>query len=313
MNTTQKIVFEEDLPSRLDVFISKNIANLSRSRVQDLIADGEVTIDGSIVKKNSFILDRTGQLISVNIPSPEPIDIHPEHLPINVIFENDDVIVINKQAGMVMHPSAGHISGTLVNAALGYTEFIAGIGGKQRPGIVHRLDRDTSGVVLVAKNDNAHQWLQKQFKNRETEKHYIALVDRHPPTLNGKIDAPLYRDPNNRKKMAVAPSGKGKKAITIFHTKEKYSRHSLLDVQILTGRTHQIRVHLASIGSPVTGDTLYGYATPTVAINRHFLHAKTLGIRLPGETTMRYFTADIPEELRYVIRNLGSKGECSGV
>ena len=306
MDDVMQLVFDGDEAIRLDVFITQRISELSRSRVQGLIEAGKITVGNELVNKNSFLLMEKGQVVDIRIPQAEPIDLEPEKVLLDIIFENDDVIVINKPAGMVMHPSAGHRSGTLVNAALGYDSFIAGIGGKTRPGIVHRLDKDTSGVVLVAKNDLAYQWLQKQFKDRATDKEYIALVDKHPPTPAGKIDAPIYRDPKNRKKMAIAPEGKGKKAITIFHTMKKLGRFSLLNVNILTGRTHQIRVHLASIGSPVTGDTVYGYATPTLGINRHFLHAKTLGIYLPGETKKTLFSAELPDELMNILINLES-------
>ena len=308
MEKKEKFICDGIAPIRLDRYLSQILPTMSRSRVQGLIKSGNVSVDQEITTKNSTVLDKNGQIISVSIPEPEPLDITAEKLPLNIIFENNDIIVVNKSAGMVMHPSAGHLSGTLVNAALGYTEFVAGIGGKMRPGIVHRLDKDTSGVVLVAKNDQAHHWLQKQFKDRNTEKHYIALVDKHPATQKGKIDAPIYRDPNNRKKMAVAPFGKGKEAVTIFHTKQVLGKHSLLDIQILTGRTHQIRVHLASIGTPVTGDTVYGYATPTISINRQFLHAASLGICLPGQDHKTFFKADLPDELINIINDLKAKG-----
>jgi len=306
MVNVMQLVFDRDEATRLDVFITQSVSDFSRSWVQNLIETGRITVGNEVVNKNSFLLTDKGQVIDIQIPQAEPIAIEPETILLDILFENDDVIVINKPAGMVMHPSAGHRFGTLVNAALGYDAFIAGIGGKMRPGIVHRLDKDTSGVVLVAKNDLAHHWFQKQFKDRATDKEYIALVDKHPPTLAGKIEAPVYRDPKNRKKMAIAPEDKGKMAITIFHTMKQLGRYSLLKVNILTGRTHQIRVHLASIGSPVTGDTMYGFASPTLAINRQFLHAKTLAIYLPGDTEKTVFTAELPDELKQILKILES-------
>jgi len=304
LHKIKKLSFNDEEPIRLDKFLSDQLPDLSRSRIQRLIQTGNVCVDGDAITKNSFNLENSGQVVEIRVPQSEPLDIDAEDIPLDIIFENDNVIVINKPAGMVMHPSAGHDRGTLVHAALGHDRFLAGIGGKMRPGIVHRLDKNTSGVVLVAKNDVAHQWLQKQFKDRMTEKYYLALVDKHPPTTSGKIDAPIYRDPKNRKKMAIAPSGKGKKAITIFRTRKKFDRYSLLDVQILTGRTHQIRVHLASIGSPVTGDTVYGYATPTMDIDRQFLHARSLSICLPGDEHKTTFTAELPVELEKILKNL---------
>jgi 23S rRNA pseudouridine1911/1915/1917 synthase len=272
--------------------------------VQRLIGIGKISIAGEVITKNGFVLEKPNTVIDVLIPAPEPIDIRPENVDLDILFEDENVIVINKPAGMVMHPSAGHTSGTLVHAALGYDPFLDGIGGKMRPGIVHRLDKDTSGVVMIAKNDQAHQWLQKQFKGRTTEKFYTALVDKHPPTLSGKIDAPIYRDPNNRKKMAIAPDGKGKNAVTIFHTIKQFKRFSLLDIQILTGRTHQIRVHLASIGSPITGDTMYGNKSPALEIDRHFLHARSLSICLLNETKKTVFNAALPEQLEDLLNDL---------
>ncbi len=303
--TDQRVLFFKDLkPTRLDKYLSLMLPELSRSRVQRLIEGEKISVDGEIITKKSFILDKAGQEILIIIPDPDPINIHPEKLPLDIIFEDNDVIVVNKPAGMVMHPAPGHSSGTLVHAALGYDEFLQGIGGKMRPGIVHRLDKDTSGVVLIAKNDHTHKWLQKQFKDRATEKFYIALVEKHPPTSTGKIEAPIYRDPKNRKKMCIAPVGKGKDAVTIFRTIEAFNRFTLLEVQILTGRTHQIRVHLSSLGCPVVGDTIYGYSTPSLKTDRHFLHAKSISIRLPGCEEKTCFIADLPEELTEILKNL---------
>ena len=203
-----------------------------------------------------------------------------------------------------MHPAAGHSNGTVVHAALGHSSFSEGIGGKMRPGIVHRLDKDTSGVVLLAKNEKSHIWFQKQFKDRKVKKFYIALVDKHPPTESGKIIAPIYRDRVHRKKMAIAPKGKGKEATTIYRTIKKFTKFSLLEVQILTGRTHQIRVHFSSIGSPITGDVIYGHSTPTIPLGRQFLHAKKLEIRLPENDGLTSFEAELPKKLQRIIDDL---------
>jgi len=304
LNNKKLFIYDRSSEERLDRFLTEEMPDLSRSQIQRLIKVGNVTVNDQIITKNGFSLDKKGQTVTIKIPTPKPLDIVPEKRELDILFENKDLIVINKPAGIVMHPSAGHRSGTLVHAALGYDPFMEGIGGIMRPGIVHRLDKNTSGVVVLAKNDVAHGWLQKQFKDRLTQKFYIALVDKHPPTDTGKIDAPIYRDPTNRKKMAIAPKEKGKSAVSIYSTIRKFKKHGLLRVQILTGRTHQIRVHLASIGSPVSGDIIYGYSTSTIPINRHFLHASSLEICLPHEKKLSKFEAPLPKELEEVLENL---------
>jgi 23S rRNA pseudouridine1911/1915/1917 synthase len=306
-STTHTVIFLSDSPDRLDKFLATQFPSKSRSQIQRLIKEGRVLVDDLIIKKSGYLLNRKGVSIEMTIPSPTSLDLQPENIPLDIIYEDDDVMVINKPAGMVMHPAVGHAKGTLVHAALGHTSFSEGIGGKMRPGIVHRLDKNTSGVVILAKNEKAHLWLQKQFKSRKVQKYYLALVDKHPPTESGKIIAPIYRDRANRKKMAVAPKGEGKEAVTIYHTLLKLGQYSFLEIQILTGRTHQIRVHLSSIGSPIMADTVYGYSTPTIVLNRHFLHAKGLEIRLPGQQIPRSFEAKLPAELQKIIDDLKMK------
>ena len=236
-------VFPNDSPDRLDRFLTAQLPNKSRSQIQRLIKEGKVLVDNLTITKTGYSLGREGIKVEVTIPPPTPLDLQPENIQLDILHEDSDVMVINKPAGMVMHPAVGHLTGTLVHAALGHTSFPEGIGGKMRPGIVHRLDKNTSGVVILAKNDKAHLWLQEQFKSRKVQKYYLALVDKHPPTESGKIVAPIYRDRMNRKKMAVAPKGEGKAAVTIYHTLMKLGQYSFLEIQILTGRTHQIRVH----------------------------------------------------------------------
>ena len=304
---THTFIFLSDSPDRLDKFLAAQLPSKSRSQVQRLIREGRVLVDNLTITKTGYSLERRGLSIEITIPSPTPLDLQPENIQLDIIYEDDEVLVINKPAGMVMHPAAGHTKGTLVHAALGHTSFSEGIGGKMRPGIVHRLDKNTSGVVILAKNENSHLWLQKQFKLRKVRKHYLALVDKHPPTESGKIIAPIYRDHVNRKKMAVASKGEGKEAVTIYRTLLKLGKYSFLEIQLLTGRTHQIRVHLSSIGSPITGDTVYGYSTPTIALARHFLHAKRLEIRLPGQQTPHSFEADLPAELQNIVDDLKTK------
>jgi len=306
-NTTHTLAFLSNSPDRLDKFLAAQFPSKSRSQIQRLINEGRVLVDNITITKTGYLLNKRGISIEITIPSPTPLDLQPENIPLDVIYEDDEVVVINKPAGMVMHPAVGHPKGTLVHAVLGHTSFSEGIGGKMRPGIVHRLDKNTSGVVIIAKNEKAHLWLQKQFKSRKVQKYYLALVDKHPPTESGKIIAPIYRDRANRKKMAVAPKGEGKEAVTIYRTLMKLGRYSLLEIQLLTGRTHQIRVHLSSIGSPITGDTVYGYSTPTIALDRHFLHAKRLKIRLPGQQTLSSFEAELPADLQNIIDDLKKK------
>jgi 23S rRNA pseudouridine1911/1915/1917 synthase len=305
-NGTFTIPFLEDSSERLDIFLSRQFSDKSRSQIQRIIKEGLVLVDQKPIIKNGFLLDKN-VTITITFPPPTPLDLVPEDIPLEIIFEDEDVLVVNKPAGMVTHPAAGHQSGTLVHAALGHDPFLEGIGGKMRPGIVHRLDKNTSGVVILAKNEPAHIWLQKQFKMRTVNKKYLALVDKHPLTDSGKIVAPIYRDRLNRKKMAIAPDGEGKKAITIYHTLKKFNQFSFLEVDILTGRTHQIRVHLSSIGSPITGDTVYGYSTPRIKLNRHFLHAKSLEIKLPDSQTMSRFETNLPNELQKIIDDLTPK------
>jgi 23S rRNA pseudouridine1911/1915/1917 synthase len=305
-STTHKVIFPGDPPDRLDKFLTVQFPSRSRSQIQRIIRDGLVMINQKPITKTGYLLEKSLS-ITITFPAPTPLDLVPENIPLEIIYEDDDVLVVNKPAGMVMHPSVGHQSGTLVHAALGHAPFLEGIGGKMRPGIVHRLDKNTSGVVIIAKNESAHNWLQRQFKSRGVNKIYLALVDKHPPTESGKIIAPIYRDRINRKKMAVAPGGEGKQAITIYHTLKKLGHYSYLEVRLLTGRTHQIRVHLSSIGSPVTGDKVYGYSTPTMKLDRHFLHAKRLEIKLPGNQTMSTFEAILPYNLQKIIDELSKK------
>ena len=305
-STTYTVIFSGDSHNRLDKFLTEQFPDKSRTQIQKIIKDGLVMIDQKPITKTGYSLEKSLS-ITITFPAPTPLDLIPEKIPLEIIFEDDDVLVVNKPAGMVMHPSIGHQSGTLVHAALGHAPFLEGIGGKMRPGIVHRLDKNTSGVVIVAKNEPAHNWLQRQFKSRSVNKIYLALVDKHPPTESGKIVAPIYRDRVNRKKMAVAPRQEGKEAVTIYHTLKKLGHYSYLEVQLLTGRTHQIRVHLSSIGSPVTGDNVYGYSTPTMKLGRHFLHAKRLEIKLPGNKKLSKFEAKLPDDLQNIIDELSNK------
>ncbi|MBN1371605.1 MAG: RluA family pseudouridine synthase [Anaerolineaceae bacterium] len=288
---------------RLDKFLVEQLPEFTRSRLQGLIKDGFVQVNEKVATKTGLTVE-AGMEVVVRVPPPQPSDLVAEDIPLEVIFENDDLIVVNKPAGMVVHPAAGHASGTLVNAALGYAPDLEGISGEQRPGLVHRLDKDTSGLILLAKNDRAYHWLQDQFRLRQVKKVYLALVDGHPPTPTGRIEAAIGRDPSQRKKMAVVPDAKGRESVSEYFTREVFPEHTLLDVHPHTGRTHQIRVHLAFLGCPVTADPVYGTRKPSIDLKRHFLHAYKLTVRLPGESEERTFEAPLPAELEAVLADL---------
>jgi 23S rRNA pseudouridine1911/1915/1917 synthase len=291
---------------RLDKFLVECLPEFSRSRLQALIQDGRVTVDGKTAGKAGLMVE-VGQQVQVVVPPPEPTDLIPEEIALDVIYEDDQLLVINKPAGMVVHPAPGHSSGTLVHAVLAHDPDMEGIGGEQRPGVVHRLDKDTSGVLLLAKNDAMHRWLQAQFKARKLTKEYLALVDGQPPTPTGRIEAAIGRDPSHRKRMAIVPDHKGRDAVTEYSTVETFPQHTLLRVRILTGRTHQIRLHLAFLGCPVAGDLIYGHRHSSIPLKRFFLHAARLTINLPGKPDPVTFEAPLPSELEEVLKQLCDK------
>jgi len=292
--------------ARLDRFLASALPDLSRTQLQRLIQDGFVAVDNVVASKTGRRLTG-GERIVVRVPPPAPTDLLPESISLNLIYEDDDLVVIDKPAGMVVHPSAGHASGTLVNAVLGHDPDIEGVGDKARPGIVHRLDKDTSGLIVVAKNDLAHRYLQTQFKDRTTRKIYLALVVGRPKTQVGRIEAPVGRDLKNRQRMAVVSESKGREAITEYRVRESFKNFTLIEAEPKTGRTHQIRVHFAFLGCPLAGDMLY--ATRQSAgmkiegLTRHFLHAHRLTLRLPsGEE--RTFESPLPGDLENILREL---------
>lgn len=298
--------FEKEQAERLDHFLVEKLPEFSRSRLQGLVKDGFVLVDGMPARKSGQMLEADMQ-VEIRIPPPVPIGLVGEDIPLDIIFENENLLVINKPAGMVVHPAAGHDRGTLVHAVLGYDADLEGIGGEERPGIVHRLDKETSGLILVAKNERAHRWLQDQFRLRKVEKTYLALVDGHPPTPNGRVDAPIGRDPSHRKKMTVMPLGKGRESVSEYITLESFHEHTLLEFHPKTGRTHQIRLHCAFLGCPIVGDKVYGHRKQLVDLDRHFLHAARLKIILPGENEARTFDAPLPSELQNVLNSLRTK------
>lgn len=299
-DSVHQITVPVGLVERLDKVLVLNLPELSRSRIQSLIRGEKVKVDGNVITKSGFEVNE-GNLIEISIPEPVSSQLIPEDIPLEIIFENDDLAVINKPAGMVVHPAAGHSTGTLVHAALSEFDDLDGINGEIRPGIVHRLDKDTSGLIILAKNENAMKDLQEKFKARKVQKIYLALVDGKPPTPIGRVEAAIARDPSHRKKMAIVSTDRGRASVTEYKTLESYSQHTLIEAHPLTGRTHQIRLHLAFLKCPIVGDTVYGRVRPSVETARHFLHATRLTITLPGESTPRTFEAPLPEELKSIL------------
>ncbi len=293
---------------RLDHFLSEKLADFSRSRLQSFIRDGRVNVDGEPAKKFGQALI-PGQMITVAVPEERASNLIPEEIPLDILYEDEQSIIINKPAGMVVHPAAGHDSGTLVHAVLAHCDDLKGFGGEIRPGVVHRLDRDTSGIIVMAKNEKAHIFLQEQFKERTINKRYLALVDGAPPTPTGRVEAPIGRDPVRRQQMAILTPEKGREAVTEYRTLKSYAKHTLIEAHPLTGRTHQIRVHMAFLKCPIVGDVLYGRRKQSIELNRHFLHAYRLTILLPGHTEMMTFEAPLPAELQEVLNGLTEKKE----
>lgn len=292
-----------DTLGRLDSVLVSNLDGVSRNRIQKLIREGRVKVDGQIILKPSRKL-LGGEILEIDIPRIKKTELIAEHIPLDIVYEDHNLVVVNKPAGMVVHPSVGHDSGTLVNAILAHSPDIEGIGGEKRPGVVHRLDKDTSGIIIFAKNDHTHQFLQNQFSERKVEKIYYALVDGIPKSSAGKIDATIARSKKYRKKMAVFPGGQGREAVTYYRVLEQFDKHAYLEVKPETGRTHQIRVHLAFIGIPIAGDRVYGRKKPTIDIKRHFLHAAELRLLIPGETSARSFLAKLAPDLETVLNKI---------
>ena len=283
---------------RLDVFLAEQSPDLSRSRIRKLIDDGYVTVDGR-PGKPSTRLD-VGQTITLELPPTSPTELRPWDVPLSVIFEDEDLIVVDKPAGMTVHPAPGNEDRTLANAVLAHAPDIEGVGGERRPGIVHRLDKDTSGLIIVAKNERAHANLSDRFKSREVSKVYLALVVGHPSPPEADIDAPIGRHPNDRQRMAIVSTGRP--AITRYRVVTSYSRSTLVEARPRTGRTHQIRVHLASVRHPVVGDATYGRSAE--GLSRQFLHAHHLGFTHPASGQNIRFTAELPSDLRSYLDRL---------
>jgi 23S rRNA pseudouridine1911/1915/1917 synthase len=288
---------------RLDKFLATRLPALSRSFAQHLIAEGHVRVAGR-VREPDFRVS-AGEVVSVEVPPPQPTAARGEAIPLSIVYEDDALLVVNKPAGMVVHPAAGHSTGTLVNAVLGHSPDLV-IGNAERPGIVHRLDRDTSGLIVIAKTDAALENLQQQFARQAVHKTYLALVHGRVQPSRGKIDAPVGRDPRDRKRMAVTAVQAARAAQTVFAVVERMADTTLLRVEPHTGRTHQIRVHLAFIGHPVVGDPVYGpHGANNLGLRRQFLHAWQLAFTHPVTGAALTFTAPLPLDLQQALRRAG--------
>ena len=289
---------------RLDLYIIKRGVSLSRSRIQKLIEEGQIRVNGKPAKASYKV--REGDRIEIFIPPPAPLELIPEAVPLDVLYEDESLLVINKPAGMVMHPAPGHDRGTLVHALLHHCRTLPGIGGRERPGIVHRLDKETSGVLVVAKTDGASQGLSKQFKHHTIERRYLALVCGRMAQKKGKIILPIGRDRIDRKKIS-ARTTRPREAETHFAVREHFKIATLLEVYPQTGRTHQIRVHMAHLGHPIVGDKSYGGKAARafeIDVDRQMLHAERLGFIHPARGERMVFSAPPPPDMRALLETL---------
>lgn len=299
--STYSFTVEEGRSERLDVYLTSKLDGLSRSHVQKIINTKKVAVNGHPAKSNYRL--EPGDNIEVELEPAQPTEIISESIPLDILYEDDHVIVINKARGMVVHPAAGNYSGTLVNALLEHCEDLSGINGVIRPGIVHRLDKDTSGVMVVAKNDLAHLNLAEQIKNRTAGRKYVSLVHGNIKEEQGIINAPIGRHPTDRKKMAVVFTH-SKEAVTKFRVLERFGNYTLIECKLLTGRTHQIRVHMAYIGHPVVGDPKYGPSRSLFNIKGQALHSAELIFTHPFSGKQMIFDAPLPTDMENLLQDL---------
>ena len=300
MDKTVFIVEEKDKGTRIDKYLSDAIEGKSRSFIQGLIEKDSIKVNGKIPKSNYKLkaLDE----IEVILPEPEVLNVEAENIPIDIIYEDDDVVVVNKAQGMVVHPAPGNYNGTLVNALLYHCKNLSSINGVIRPGIVHRIDKDTSGVLVIAKNDEAHTFLSEQLKDHSMKREYYALIEGRLKNDSGTIDKPLGRNKKDRLKMGIVEDGK--RAVTHYEVIERFNGFTLIKCVLETGRTHQIRVHMASIGFPLVGDPLYGFKRQKIKVEGQVLHAKTLGFIHPRTKEYMEFTTDLPEYFTKIVDKL---------
>ncbi|MSR65416.1 MAG: RluA family pseudouridine synthase [Verrucomicrobiae bacterium] len=303
-------VESEDHGRRVDIFLPGKLTDVSRSFCQKLIRESHVTVNGVATKPSHSL--RMNDVVAVTIPPPHALDLQPEDIPLDVLFEDDDLLVLNKPPGLVVHPAAGNMEHTLVHALLHHCRGkLSGIGGVTRPGIVHRLDKDTSGCLVVAKNDVTHRSLVEQFKERDVWKEYLALVWGNIAKTHGQIDSPIGRNPRNRQKMAVNV-GNARPSLTEYEVVERFKECCVIRVILHTGRTHQIRVHFASIGHPVLGDEIYGRKRQSELVarmTRQMLHAHRLGFEHPRTRKLVESTAPLPADMRGLLAHLRKENQ----
>ncbi len=300
---TRHIVAAGNTDLRLDRYLAENFPELTRSHIQKIVEEGGVLVNGRPVKRSYIV--KEGDSIDLTIPEAVEMEILPEDIPLDILYEDDDILVVNKPKGMVVHPAAGHNTGTLVNALLEHCQgSLSGINGVMRPGIVHRIDKDTTGVLIVCKNDLAHTSIARQLKEHSGMRRYYAIVHGVINEDSGTVDAPIGRHPTNRKKMSVNEKN-GKRAVTHYKILERFSKYTFIECELETGRTHQIRVHMAYIGHPLLGDELYGPAKcPIPSLEGQTLHAGMLGIVHPRTGEWMEFSAPLPDYFVKLLRNL---------
>lgn len=295
---------DEDDNERLDAYLAKELDEISRSYIQKLIKEDLVYVNDKHVKSSYLV--KEGDYIKVNLPSPKKLEIIPEDIPIDIVYEDEDVAIINKPQDMVVHPAPGNYTGTLVNALLFHIDNLSSINGIIRPGIVHRLDKDTSGLLIIAKNDKAHRILSESLKERNVKRVYISLVHGILSNDEGTINAPIGRHGTDRKKMTVTQKN-SKEAITHYKVLERYNNYSLVEVNLETGRTHQIRVHMAYINHPVVGDPVYSKGKNEFGLDKQMLHAYKLGFSHPSTGEHMEFQIDLPEYFKNILNTLETK------
>jgi 23S rRNA pseudouridine1911/1915/1917 synthase len=298
-------------PGRLDRALAEAVPSLSRARIQALLDEDALLVDGKPAK-DAASKKYQGLAFALNVPAPRPDRAEAQDIPLNIVFEDEHLIVVDKPAGLVVHPAAGHADGTLVNALLHHCRGkLSGIGGVQRPGIVHRIDRDTSGLLVVAKSDQAHEGLAKLFAKHDIERRYLAVAVGHPSLAAGTVATQIGRSTTNRKKMAVLPEGKGKHAVTHYRTLKQYKEASLIECRLETGRTHQVRVHMAHIGHPLIGDSVYNnrrkafkFGPNQSYLERQALHAVSLGFIHPITGEKLGFESSMPDDIQQLLTSL---------